>query len=179
MEVDLRHVHAVILGAWYSLVLSVACFSPIRDLSATISFDHYILEMTSALAGVFVAGTFATALSRSHSLPVSLSAAMPSVAITAFLLLLEKKGILHVQAWLVLVYPALAIVSSYCAGVVVHRILDEEPGDGHLMFLGVPLSHWCWLWVPMAIWAYLIVCLMYLGWLSLATDWYWACPGSA
>jgi hypothetical protein len=166
--------------AWYSFVLSVAGNLLIRGLSASINSEHYLIELMCGLAAVFVAGTFAAALSGTRSFPVSLSASIPSVAMAAFfVVLLGKEGSLNVQLWqpgsivALIGWPVLSIAASYSAGVLVHRIAGEEPGVGPLRFLGIPGAHWYWLWLPMGHWACLIVCSIYLGWLSLATAWYW------
>lgn len=188
-----RQIGAIVMGVWYSLIISSGFSEAIRNLSNESSVsgfgEHYVLIAVTWLAGVFIAATLAGLASRTHPIAVSMLTSAPLPALyTILLLTLGGRGLDYELAPLVFgwrpnalgfifILCILTLAIGFLAGKVAYELAAQEElsnGTNQSRFvLGIRWGHWLWLWIPVWSWAGISAVCLYLAWLALAMGWHW------
>ncbi len=193
----MRQIGALLLGVWYSVVLSSSLTGAIRTLSGDHGDgfgDHYLLIALASITGVAIAAYFAGIASRKYPVPLSALATLPLPALYLYLLLDSGGEALNFRlpplifGWaptalgFVVTLCFVIVIAGFAVGITAANHLRlsqtedafETIGDSQAWrILGVHWAHWYWLWIPMAFWATILIYALYSIWLGIATGWHW------
>lgn len=187
----MRHIGAVLLGVWYSLMINWGFSHGFELLTGEVAFgDHFVLAILAWVLAVYAATFFAGILSLSHAVLVAVlsSLIVHSAVVSLFAALTipwaEPIGP-SIFGWK-LSFLAFAlsmfVVGTFAAfmggGLHAHKFVSHKLSiisswDWAYEFGFTPWHMW-WLWLFVFGWASVFVRSLYLLWLDIALGLHWA-----